>query len=213
MTEKFDQLETNNRELLELIGEDPQREGLVKTPNRVARSWEFFSQGYHANLGDIINDAIFHEDCSEMVVVRDIEFFSMCEHHMIPFFGRAHVGYLPNQKVIGLSKIPRIVDMFARRLQLQERLTSQIANTLEEVLDPVGVAVVMEGRHLCMQMRGVEKQNSFASTSAMLGQFRKSAETRSEFLSIIIFIKQTSTRMYGRCDAMMYITLNGITVI
>jgi GTP cyclohydrolase I len=185
MTEKFDQLETNNRELLELIGEDPQREGLVKTPNRVARSWEFFSQGYHANLGDIINDAIFHEDCSEMVVVRDIEFFSMCEHHMIPFFGRAHVGYLPNQKLIGLSKIPRIVDMFARRLQLQERLTSQIANTLEEVLDPVGVAVVMEGRHLCMQMRGVEKQNSFASTSAMLGQFRKSAETRSEFLSII----------------------------
>ena len=133
----------------------------------------------------LINDAIFHEDCSEMVVVRDIEFFSMCEHHMIPFFGRAHVGYLPNQKVIGLSKIPRIVDMFARRLQLQERLTSQIANTLEEVLDPVGVAVVMEGRHLCMQMRGVEKQNSFASTSAMLGQFRKSAETRSEFLSII----------------------------
>ena len=185
MTEKFDQLETNNRELLELIGEDPQREGLVKTPNRVARSWEFFSQGYRANLGDIINDAIFHEDCSEMVVVRDIEFFSMCEHHMIPFFGRAHVGYLPNQKVIGLSKIPRIVDMFARRLQLQERLTSQIANTLEEVLDPVGVAVVMEGRHLCMQMRGVEKQISFASTSAMLGQFRKSAETRSEFLSII----------------------------
>ena len=185
MTEKFDQLEANNRELLELIGEDPKREGLVKTPNRVAKSWEFFSQGYRANLGSIINDAIFHEDCSEMVVVRDIEFFSMCEHHMIPFFGRAHVGYLPNQKVIGLSKIPRIVDMFARRLQLQERLTSQIANTLEEVLDPVGVAVVMEGRHLCMQMRGVEKQNSFASTSAMLGQFRKSAETRSEFLSII----------------------------
>ena len=185
MTEKFDQLEANNRELLELIGEDPQREGLVKTPNRVARSWEYFSQGYRANLGDIINDAIFHEECSERVVVRDIEFFSMCEHHMIPFFGRAHVGYLPNQKVIGLSKIPRIVDMFARRLQLQERLTSQIAKTLEEVLDPVGVAVVMEGRHLCMQMRGVEKQNSFASTSAMLGQFRKSAETRSEFLSII----------------------------
>ncbi|MBC8346360.1 MAG: GTP cyclohydrolase I FolE [Candidatus Marinimicrobia bacterium] len=185
MTEKFDQLEANNRELLDLIGEDPQREGLVKTPNRVARAWEYFSQGYRANLDDIINDAIFHEDCSEMVVVRDIEFFSMCEHHMIPFFGRAHVGYLPNKRVIGLSKIPRIVDMFARRLQIQERLTSQIANTLEEVLDPVGVAVVMEGQHLCMQMRGVEKQNSYASTSAMLGQFRKSAETRSEFLSII----------------------------
>ena len=185
MTEKFDQLEANNRELLDLIGENSQREGLVKTPNRVARAWEYFSQGYRANLDDIINDAIFHEDCSEMVVVRDIEFFSMCEHHMIPFFGRVHVGYLPNKKVIGLSKIPRIVDMFARRLQLQERLTSQIANTLEEVLDPVGVAVVMEGRHLCMQMRGVEKQNSYASTSAMLGQFRKSAETRAEFLSII----------------------------
>lgn len=185
MTEKFDQLEANNRELLDLIGEDSQREGLVKTPNRVARAWEYFSQGYRANLDDIINDAIFHEDCSEMVVVRDIEFFSMCEHHMIPFFGRAHVGYLPNKKVIGLSKIPRIVDMFARRLQLQERLTSQIANTLEEVLDSMGVAVVMEGRHLCMQMRGVEKQNSYASTSAMLGQFRKSAETRAEFLSII----------------------------
>jgi GTP cyclohydrolase I len=185
MTEKFDQLEANNRELLDLIGEDSQREGLVKTPNRVARAWEYFSQGYRANLDDIINDAIFHEDCSEMVVVRDIEFFSMCEHHMIPFFGRVHVGYLPNKKVIGLSKIPRIVDMFARRLQLQERLTSQIANTLEEVLDSMGVAVVMEGRHLCMQMRGVEKQNSYASTSAMLGQFRKSAETRAEFLSII----------------------------
>ena len=185
MTEKFDQLEANNRELLDLIGENSQREGLVKTPNRVARAWEYFSQGYRANLDDIINDAIFHEDCSEMVVVRDIEFFSMCEHHMIPFFGRVHVGYLPNKKVIGLSKIPRIVDMFARRLQLQERLTSQIANTLEEVLDSMGVAVVMEGRHLCMQMRGVEKQNSYASTSAMLGQFRKSAETRAEFLSII----------------------------
>lgn len=185
MTEKIDQLEKITKELLEIIGEDSQREGLVKTPQRVAKAWEYFSEGYRANLDEIINDAIFHEDCSEMVVVRDIEFFSMCEHHMIPFFGRAHVGYLPNKKVIGLSKIPRIVDMFSRRLQLQERLTSQVANTLNEVLDPVGVAVVIEGRHLCMQMRGVEKQNSYASTSAMLGQFRESAETRSEFLSII----------------------------
>ena len=185
MTEKNDQLEKITKELLEIIGEDSQREGLVKTPERVAKAWEYFSEGYRANLDEIINDAIFHEDCSEMVVVRDIEFFSMCEHHMIPFFGRAHVGYLPNKKVIGLSKIPRIVDMFSRRLQLQERLTSQVANTLNEVLDPVGVAVVIEGRHLCMQMRGVEKQNSYASTSAMLGQFRESAETRSEFLSII----------------------------
>ncbi|MBT3479127.1 MAG: GTP cyclohydrolase I FolE [Candidatus Marinimicrobia bacterium] len=185
MTKNFDRLENITKDLLEIIGEDSKREGLVKTPTRVAKSWEYFSQGYRANLNDIINDAVFHEDCSELIVVRDIEFFSMCEHHMIPFFGRAHVGYLPDGKVIGLSKIPRIVDMFSRRLQLQERLTSQVANTLQEVLDPVGVAVVMEGRHLCMQMRGVEKQNSYASTSAMLGQFRKSAETRAEFLSII----------------------------
>ena len=185
MTKKFDQLEKITKNLIETIGEDPYREGLLKTPQRVAKSWEYFSEGYRADLDNIINEAVFHEDCSEMVVVRDIEFFSMCEHHMIPFFGRAHVGYLPNGKVIGLSKIPRIVDMFSRRLQLQERLTSQVANTLEEVLTPIGVAVVMEGRHLCMQMRGVEKQNSYASTSAMLGQFRKSAETRAEFLSII----------------------------
>ena len=185
MTKNFDRLENITKDLLEIIGEDSKREGLVKTPTRVAKSWEYFSQGYRANLNDIINDAVFHEDCSELIVVRDIEFFSMCEHHMIPFFGRAHVGYLPDGKVIGLSKIPRIVDMFSRRLQLQERLTSQVANTLQEVLDPVGVAVVMEGRHLCMQMRGVENQNSYASTSAMLGQFRKSAETRAEFLSII----------------------------
>ena len=185
MTKKFDQLEKFTKNLIETIGEDPNREGLLKTPKRVAKSWEYFSEGYRADVYNIINEAVFHEDCSEMVVVRDIEFFSMCEHHMIPFFGRAHVGYLPNGKVIGLSKIPRIVDMFSRRLQLQERLTSQVANTLEEVLTPIGVAVVMEGRHLCMQMRGVEKQNSYASTSAMLGQFRKSAETRAEFLSII----------------------------
>ncbi|MEA1882104.1 MAG: GTP cyclohydrolase I FolE [Candidatus Marinimicrobia bacterium] len=185
MTTKYDQLEKITRELLETIGEDPGREGLVKTPQRVAKAWEYFSQGYRANVDEIINDAIFHEDCSELIVVRDIEFFSMCEHHMIPFFGRAHVGYLPNGKVIGLSKIPRIVDMFSRRLQLQERMTSQVAITLQGVLDPIGVGVVMEGRHLCMQMRGVEKQNSYASTSAMLGQFRESAETRAEFLSII----------------------------
>ena len=146
---------------------------------------DFFSQGYRQIVSDVINDAIFTEDSKDMIVVRDIEFFSLCEHHMIPFFGRAHVGYIPNGKIIGLSKIPRIVDLFSRRLQVQERLTDQIANTIQDVLNPIGVAVVMEGRHLCMQMRGVEKQNSLASTSAMLGQFRKSAETRSEFLSII----------------------------
>ena len=178
-------IENLTEKLLENIGEDPKREGLLRTPQRVAKAWDFFSQGYRLNINDIINNAIFDENCSEMVVVRNIEFFSMCEHHMVPFFGRAHVGYLPNGKVIGLSKIPRIVDMFSKRLQLQERLTSQVASTLEKVLNPIGVAVVMEGRHLCMQMRGVEKQNSYTSTSAMLGQFRKSAETRSEFLSII----------------------------
>jgi GTP cyclohydrolase I len=171
--------------LLSEIGEDPTREGLINTPERVAKAWDFFSQGYSANVEEIVNGAIFEEDCSEMVVVRDIEFFSMCEHHMIPFFGRCHVGYLPNKKIIGLSKIPRIVDAFSQRLQVQERLTSQIAETLMDVLDPIGVGVVMEGRHLCMQMRGVEKQNSFATTSSMLGQFRESPETRSEFLSII----------------------------
>ena len=171
--------------LLSEIGEAPTREGLINTPERVAKAWDFFSQGYRANVEEIVNGAIFEEDCSEMVVVRDIEFFSMCEHHMIPFFGRCHVGYLPNKKIIGLSKIPRIVDAFSQRLQVQERMTSQIAETLMDILDPIGVGVVMEGRHLCMQMRGVEKQNSFATTSSMLGQFRESPETRSEFLSII----------------------------
>jgi GTP cyclohydrolase I len=171
--------------LLKEIGEDPAREGLVKTPQRVAKAWEFFSQGYSKNIDDIVNEAVFEEDCSEMVVVRDIEFFSMCEHHMIPFFGRCHVGYLPNKRIIGLSKIPRIIDAFSQRLQVQERLTGQVAETLKEILNPKGVGVVMEGRHLCMQMRGVEKQNSFATTSSMLGQFRESAETRAEFLSII----------------------------
>ena len=180
-----DTLEQITRKLLKEIGENPDREGLVRTPSRVAKSWEFFSKGYNQNLEDIINNAIFEEDAKDMVIVRDVEFFSLCEHHLLPFFGKAHVGYIPNGKVIGLSKIPRIIDMFSRRLQVQERLTHQVAEVLQDVLNPIGVAVVMEGRHMCMQMRGVEKQNSFASTSAMLGQFRKSSETRSEFLSII----------------------------
>jgi len=180
-----DILEQITRKLLKEIGENPDREGLVRTPSRVAKSWEFFSRGYNQNLEDIINNAIFEEDAKDMVIVRDVEFFSLCEHHLLPFFGKAHVGYIPNGKVIGLSKIPRIIDMFSRRLQVQERLTHQVAEVLQDVLNPIGVAVVMEGRHMCMQMRGVEKQNSFASTSAMLGQFRKSSETRSEFLSII----------------------------
>ena len=180
-----DTLEQLTRNLLKEIGENPDREGLVRTPSRVAKSWEYFSKGYNQNLEDIINNAIFEEDAKDMVIVRDVEFFSLCEHHLLPFFGKAHVGYIPNGKVIGLSKIPRIIDMFSRRLQVQERLTHQVAEVLQDVLNPIGVAVVMEGRHMCMQMRGVEKQNSFASTSAMLGQFRKSSETRSEFLSII----------------------------
>jgi GTP cyclohydrolase I len=180
-----DTLEQLTRNLLKEIGENPDREGLVRTPSRVAKSWEFFSKGYNQNLEDIINNAIFEEDAKDMVIVRDVEFFSLCEHHLLPFFGKAHVGYIPNGKVIGLSKIPRIIDMFSRRLQVQERLTHQVAEVLQDVLNPIGVAVVMEGRHMCMQMRGVEKQNSFASTSAMLGQFRKSSETRFEFLSII----------------------------
>ena len=180
-----DKIEVITKQLLEEIGEDPNREGLLKTPSRVSKAWSFFSKGYKQDLNRIINDAIFEEDAKDMVIVRDIEFFSLCEHHLIPFFGKAHVGYIPNGKVIGLSKIPRIIDMFSRRLQVQERLTHQIADAINSVLNPKGVSVVMEGRHMCMQMRGVEKQNSFTSTSAMYGQFKKSAETRSEFLSII----------------------------
>ena len=178
-------IESLTHDLLKEIGEDPSREGLLKTPERVSKAWEYFSQGYRLSLDDIINDALFTESSEDMVIVGDIEFFSFCEHHLLPFFGKAHVGYLPNCKIIGLSKIPRIIDMYSRRLQVQERLTHQVAKTLNDVLAPRGVAVVMEGRHMCMQMRGVEKQNSFASTSSMIGQFRKSAETRSEFLSIL----------------------------
>ena len=180
-----DKIEVITKQLLEEIGEDPNREGLLKTPSRVSKAWSFFSKGYKQDLNRIINDAIFEENAKDMVIVRDIEFFSLCEHHLIPFFGKAHVGYIPNGKVIGLSKIPRIIDMFSRRLQVQERLTHQIADAINSVLNPKGVSVVMEGRHMCMQMRGVEKQNSFTSTSAMSGQFKKSSETRSEFLSII----------------------------
>lgn len=180
-----DKIENLTKQLIESIGEDPSREGLLKTPSRVSKAWSFFSGGYNQDLDKIINNAVFNEDATDMVVVRDVEFFSLCEHHLIPFFGRAHVAYLPNGKVIGLSKIPRIIDMFSRRLQVQERLTRQIAETVKEILDPIGVAVIMEGQHMCMQMRGVEKQNSLTTTSSMLGKFRESDRTRSEFLSII----------------------------
>ena len=180
-----DKIKNLTKQLLKEIGEDPSREGLLKTPSRVSKAWSFFSGGYNQDLDNIINNAVFNEDATDMVVVRDVEFFSLCEHHLIPFFGRAHVAYLPNGKVIGLSKIPRIIDMFSRRLQVQERLTRQIAETVKEILDPIGVAVIMEGQHMCMQMRGVEKQNSLTTTSSMLGKFRESDRTRSEFLSII----------------------------
>ena len=182
---KYDKIADLTNKLLEEIGEDPKREGLIKTPSRVAKAWKFFSNGYKQNLDDIINNAIFNEDSKDMVVVRDVEFFSLCEHHLLPFFGKAHVAYIPDGKVIGLSKIPRIIDMFSRRLQVQERMTRQISETVKDVLEPVGVAVIMEGQHMCMQMRGVEKQSSLATTSSMLGKFRESDRTRAEFLSII----------------------------
>ena len=172
-------------QLLKEIGEDPQREGLVRTPARVARAYEFLTKGYAEDLKAVLNDAIFSEKYSEMVIVKDIDFFSMCEHHLLPFYGRAHVAYIPNGKIVGLSKIPRIVEVFSRRLQVQERLTQQIAETLYEALNPDGVGVVVEARHMCMMMRGVEKQNSVATTSSMLGVFRDDMKTRGEFLHLI----------------------------
>jgi GTP cyclohydrolase IA len=173
------------RQQLELLGEDPEREGLVRTPHRVARSLQFLTRGYQQDLDAILNQAIFGADgADEMVVVRDIEFYSLCEHHMLPFIGKAHVAYLPQGKIVGLSKIPRIVDMFARRLQVQERLTVQIAKAIQSVLDPAGVGVILEARHFCMMMRGVQKQDSSTTTSCMLGRFKSDAKTRSEFLDL-----------------------------
>jgi GTP cyclohydrolase I len=173
------------RQLLADLGEDPSREGLVRTPQRVARALEFLTSGYTADVDAILNGALFTVDYNEMVIVKDIDFYSLCEHHLLPFFGKCHVAYIPRRRVIGLSKIPRLVDVFARRLQIQERLTNQIAQTILEKIDPLGVAVVCESTHLCMAMRGVEKQNSFAVTSAMLGAFRDNARTRMEFLELI----------------------------
>ncbi len=173
------------RRMLVEIGEDPEREGLVRTPHRVAKSMHYLTGGYKIDINEIINGAIFTEDYEEMVLVNDIDFYSLCEHHMLPFFGKCHVGYIPNGKIIGLSKIPRIVDVFARRLQVQERMTTQIAETLMEYLQPAGVAVVTEARHLCMMMRGVEKQNTTVKSSAMYGAFRDDQRTRDEFMQLI----------------------------
>jgi len=172
-------------DLLKEIGEDPTREGLEKTPGRVAKAWEYLTSGYKQNVHEVLNEALFTEEYDEMVVVKDIDLYSVCEHHLLPFVGKCHIAYMPSHKIVGLSKLPRLVEMFARRLQVQERLTTQIAQTLNEVLQPRGVAVVIEAIHMCMLMRGVEKQNSKAVTSAMLGAFRENAETRAEFMELI----------------------------
>ncbi len=172
------------RETLSLLGEDPDREGLQKTPERIAKAMQYFTQGYHMDANGILNSAKFHEDVSEMIIVKDIELYSMCEHHMLPFYGKAHVAYIPNGYITGLSKIARVVDVFSRRLQVQERLTHQILNSIKDTLNPLGVAVVIEASHLCMMMRGVQKQNSVTTTSAFWGEFSKN-ETRSEFVKLI----------------------------
>ncbi len=178
-------LEEAVKTILTLIGENPKREGLIRTPHRVAKAWEYFTSGYEQDIKKVLNSAVFKEKYDEMVIVKDIDFFSMCEHHLLPFYGKTHVAYIPNGKIIGLSKIPRLVEVFSRRLQVQERMTQQIADTLFQTLEPDGVAVVIEARHLCMMMRGVEKQNSVATTSAMLGSFRDDERTRNEFLKLI----------------------------
>ncbi|MDC3013599.1 GTP cyclohydrolase I FolE [Candidatus Marinimicrobia bacterium] len=183
--EKRKKLEMNTKNLLELLGEDPSREGLLNTPKRVAKAWEFLTKGYNENLDELINNAIFEGESKDMVIVKNIEFYSLCEHHMIPFYGKAHIGYIPDGKIIGLSKLARITDLFSQRLQVQERLTNQIAQCLQEVLNPRGVAVVLEGKHFCMLSRGVQKQNSIATSSSMLGIFREKESTRNEFLKLI----------------------------
>lgn len=187
--EKYDEKTTAGliktyKESIELLGEDPEREGLLKTPERVAKAMQFLTQGYQMDANAILNSAKFHEEVSEMIIVKDIELYSMCEHHMLPFYGKAHVAYIPNGYITGLSKIARVVDVYSRRLQVQERLTHQILNSIKETLNPLGVAVVIEASHLCMMMRGVQKQNSVTTTSAFWGEFEKN-ETRSEFVKLI----------------------------
>lgn len=188
-TEQFDEQSTvairdHWEEVLRLIGEDPLRPGLLKTPERAAKAMQFLTHGYDLDPADIIREALFEEEYSEMVIVKDIEVYSLCEHHILPFFGKAHIGYIPNGKIVGLSKVPRVVDAFARRLQVQERLTLEIMNCINDTIQPLGVAIVIEARHMCMMMRGVQKQNSVTTTSAFVGEFSK-VETRTEFLNLI----------------------------
>jgi GTP cyclohydrolase I len=183
--ERNPELERLIREVLKEIGENPDREGLERTPERVAKAYRYLTSGYRQDASEVLNGALFTEEYDEMVVVKDIDFYSVCEHHVLPFFGKCHVAYMPSRRIVGLSKIARLVEMYSRRLQVQERLTTQIAQTINEVLQPRGVAVVMEALHMCMLMRGVEKQNSKAVTSAMLGAFRENAETRAEFMELI----------------------------
>lgn len=173
------------RELISRLGEDPNRDGLLRTPERMEKSMEFLTRGYHQTIEEVLHEALFDVDYDEMVIVKDIEFYSMCEHHMLPFFGKAHIAYVPHGKVIGLSKLPRLVDVFARRLQVQERLTRQIGDAITEAIHPQGVAVILEAQHLCMMMRGVEKQQSSTVTSAMLGVFKSQLQTRNEFLTLV----------------------------
>ncbi len=181
----IEDIEPTVRKLLSQLGENPDRNGLQETPKRMAKALIYLTQGYHQDIDTLLNDALFPIQYDEMVIVKDIDFYSLCEHHLLPFFGKCHVGYIPRKHVLGLSKVPRIVDMFSRRLQVQERLTVQIAHTIQEKLNPHGVAVVMEARHLCVSMRGIEKQNTIAVTSEMLGVFRKQRQTRDEFLKLI----------------------------
>ena len=178
-------LQTLINQILLAVGEDPKREGLLKTPERVEKSLKFLTSGYSIDINKLVNDALYNENYNEMVIVKDIDIYSLCEHHILPFFGKCHVAYLPKGKIIGLSKVPRLIDAFSRRLQVQERLTTQIAQCLQNILKPAGVAVVIEALHLCMSMRGVGKQNSFTTTSSMLGCFKDDARTRSEFLSLL----------------------------
>jgi GTP cyclohydrolase IA len=178
-------MEEQIRQILKAIGEDPDREGLRRTPQRVAQALTFLTRGYEMDPAKVINDALFTEEYEEMIVQKDIDFYSLCEHHMLPFFGKAHLAYIPNHKIVGISKLARLVDVFARRLQVQERMTNQIATTIMDKLDALGVAVVLEAEHLCMRMRGVEKQNSYVITSSLLGAFRSRVETRNEFMNLI----------------------------